>query len=76
MAHGDIGGEIRLSDMLGTGLNEIHCYSEALLFFNRVIKLAGEHKDVGFPFMAYERKAEALMELDLGQEAHGCTARP
>jgi CHAT domain-containing protein len=69
MASGDIGGEIRLSDMLGTGLNEIHRYSEALPFFNRVIKLAGQHKDVGFPFMAYERKAEALMELGRDQEA-------
>ena len=63
MTSGDIGGEIRLSDMLGTGLVEIHRYSEALPFFDRVIKLTSEHNDAGFPFMAYERKAEALMEL-------------
>ncbi len=69
MASGDIGGEIRLSDMLGTGLNEIHRYSEALPFFDRAIRLASEHSDVGFPFMAYERKAEALMELGRDQEA-------
>ncbi|HEV3041192.1 MAG TPA: CHAT domain-containing protein [Candidatus Angelobacter sp.] len=68
MAHGDIGGEMRLSNMIGTGLNEIHRYSEALPFFDRVIKLAGQHQDAGFPFMAYERKAEALLELGRHQE--------
>ncbi len=61
-ASGDIGAQIRFSDMLGTGLNEIHRYSEAIPFFERAIKL-GNNRDVGFPFMAYEREAEALLEL-------------
>ena len=67
-AAGDIGAQIRFSDMLGTGLNEIHRYSEAIPFFERAIKL-GKNRDVGFPFMAYEREAEALLELDKVEEA-------
>ncbi len=67
-ASGDIGAEIRFSDMLGTGLNEIHRYSEAIPFFERAMKL-GNNRDVGFPFMAYEREAEALLESGKVAEA-------
>ena len=69
MSEKDVGGEMRLSDMIGTGLIEIHRYSEAVPFFDRVIKLGAQNPDVGFPFMAYERKAEALLELDRRDEA-------
>src|SRR5205823_10281100 len=36
---GDIGAQIRFADMLGTGLNEIHRYSEAIPFFEQAIQL-------------------------------------
>jgi len=61
MANGDTGGQIRFLEMLGNGMVEVNRHGEALMFFERAIKLAEADKDSGLPFMAYEGKAQALV---------------
>lgn len=60
MASGDTGGEVRFLEMLGNGFNTVQRYSEALAFFDRATKVASETPDEGFPYMAFEGKAQAL----------------
>lgn len=60
MASGDTGGEVRFLEMLGNGFNTVQRYPEALAFFDRAIKVASETPDEGFPYMAFEGKAQAL----------------
>jgi ATP/maltotriose-dependent transcriptional regulator MalT len=50
-------------------MNELNREYEAIPFFNRAIKVAKSTPDAGFPFMAYEGKANALVSLNRGQEA-------
>ena len=69
MANGDKGGQIRFLEMLGNGMEEVNRHSEALMFFDRAIKLAESDKDSGLPFMAYEGKAQALVALGRRDEA-------
>jgi len=69
MANGDTGGQIRFLEMLGNGMVEVNRHSEALMFFERAIKLAESDKDSGLPFMAYEGKAQALVALGRPDEA-------
>jgi len=59
-ASGDIGGQVRLLEMLGNGFNEAKRYGEALAFFERAIKTSSSNPDAGFPFMAYEGESQAL----------------
>ena len=61
MASGDAGGQIRSLEMLGNGFNTVQRYAEALAFFDRAIKIANGTPDEGFPYMAFEGKAEALV---------------
>lgn len=60
MASGDVGGQVRYLEMLGTGFNEVRRYGEALAFFDRAIKISRENPDCGFPYMAYEGKGRTL----------------
>lgn len=60
MASGDTGGEVRFLEMLGNGFNTVQRYPEALAFFDRATKVASETPDEGFPYMAFEGKAQAL----------------
>ena len=60
LASGDVGGQVRYLEMLGNGFNEVRRYGEALAFFDRAIKISGEHPDSGFPYMAYEGKGWTL----------------
>lgn len=69
MASGDIGAQIRYLELIGNGFNELQRWEEALLFFNRAIRLATKTRDAGFPFMAYEGKGEVLMALHREGEA-------
>lgn len=69
MASGDVGGQIRYLELIGMGLNEIKRPEEAIPFFDRAINLAARTTDAGFPFMAYEGKAEALSALGKADEA-------
>jgi len=66
---GDIGSEIRYLQFIGAGLNEVNRQSEALYVFDRAIELARETPGVGFPYMAYEVKAQALTTLGRGAQA-------
>jgi CHAT domain-containing protein len=69
MATGDSGGQIRFLELLGNGMVEVNRNSEALMFFERAIKIAEAQKDSGLPFMAYEGKAQALVALGRPDEA-------
>jgi len=59
-ASGDVGGQVRLLEMLGNGFNEAKRYGEALAFFERAIKTSDSNPDAGFPFMAYEGESQTL----------------
>ena len=69
MRRGDIGGQIRYLELLGNAFNELKRQPEAIGFYNRAIKIATETPDVGFPFMAYEGKGQALIVLNRELEA-------
>ena len=69
MTNGDIGGQIRFLEMLGNGMVEVNRNSEALMFFERAIRLAEANQDSGLPFMGYEGKAQALVALGRPEEA-------
>jgi CHAT domain-containing protein len=60
-AAGDVGTQIRDLEELGHGFDEVKRYPEAIAFLDRAIKLANETPGSGFPFMAYEGKALALI---------------
>ena len=57
----DMGSEIRYLEIIGGGFLNLTRYEEALVLFDRAIKLANITPDAGFPFMAFEGKAEALI---------------
>src|SRR5271157_322398 len=69
MANGDSGGQIRFLELLGNGMVEVNRNSEALMFFERAIKIAEAETDSGLPFMAYEGKAQALVAIGRPDEA-------
>jgi len=69
MATGDAGGQVRYLELFGNAFNELNRQEEALLFFNRAIKVSSDMPDMGFPFMAYEGKAQALTSLKRDSEA-------
>src|SRR6266704_6325049 len=60
-ASGDLGGQVRMLEMLGNGFNEAKRYGEALAFFERAIKVSSATPDAGFPYMAYEGESYALV---------------
>jgi len=59
-ASGDVGGQVRMLEMLGNGFNEAKRYGEAIAFFERAIKINVTTPDTGFPFMAYEGESYSL----------------
>ena len=59
-ASGDVGGQVRMMEMLGNGFNEAKRYGEAIAFFERAIKISATTPDAGFPFMAYEGESYSL----------------
>jgi CHAT domain-containing protein len=69
MANGDEGGQIRFLEMLGICLVVVNRTSDALMFFERAIKIAEADEDSGLPFMGYEGKAQALVALGRPDEA-------
>src|SRR5215467_6502958 len=68
-ASGDVGGQVRMLEMLGNGFNEAKRYGEAMAFFERAIKTSSSTPDSGFPFMAYEGESVALVAQDKVSEA-------
>jgi len=69
MASGDTGGQVRSLEMLGNGFNTVQRYAEALAFFDRAITIATNTPDAGFPYMAFEGKAQALLGQNKLREA-------
>lgn len=69
MASGDTGGQVRSLEMLGNGFNTVQRYAEALAFFDRAIKIATNTPDAGFPYMAFEGSAQALVGQNKLREA-------
>jgi CHAT domain-containing protein/tetratricopeptide (TPR) repeat protein len=57
---GDVGGEIRELEMLGNAFNEVRRYEEAQHFFDHAIRLSNDTPGAGFPYLAYEGKAQSL----------------
>ena len=76
MANGDKGGQIRFLEFLGIGMVEVNRPTEALMFFERAIKIAESEKDSGLPFMGYEGKAQALVALGRPDEAKAVLQDP
>jgi len=68
-ASGDVGGQVRMLEMLGNGFNEAKRYGEALAFFDRAIKTSSATPDAGFPYMAFEGESYALGGQDKVSEA-------
>jgi tetratricopeptide (TPR) repeat protein len=75
IAQHDVAGEIRYLSLIGQGFNELNLPNEALGFFDRAISLSRGVPDVGFPFIAYEGKAEALTALGRKAEAEAFLKR-
>ena len=73
MTNGDKGGQIRFLEMIGNGLVEVNRTSDALMFFERAIKIAEADEDSGLPFMGYEGKAQALVALGRPDEQRECS---
>jgi len=59
-ASGDVGGQVRMLEMLGNGFNEARRFGEATAFFERAMKLSNSTPDAGFPYMAYEGESFSL----------------
>jgi len=68
-ASGDLGGQVRMLEMLGNGFNEAKRYGEAIAFFERALKISGATPDAGFPYMAYEGESHALFSQGKLSEA-------
>jgi CHAT domain-containing protein len=66
---GDIGEQVRLLSLLGSGFNEERRFSEALTIFNRAIAISEKTPDAGFPFLAYRGEAAALIGLQQSEQA-------
>ena len=60
MVSGDVGGEVRELEMLGNAFNEVRRYEEAQHFFEHAIQLSNDTSGAGFPYLAYEGKAQSL----------------
>ena len=56
MANGDKGGQIRFLEMLGNGMVEVNRPSEALMFFERAIKIAEADKGLRTSLHGVRRK--------------------
>jgi tetratricopeptide (TPR) repeat protein len=69
VVNGDVGAQVRYLSMFGNALNELKRPEEASEYFNRALVLANHTPDIGFPFMAYEGKAQALVALNKSSQA-------
>ena len=67
--HADLGAALYYSSIVGNGLVEVGQPEKGLEYCNTVLKMAAITKDIGFPYMAYEGKARALVALHREAEA-------
>ena len=68
--HRDIGAAIYYNSMVGNGLVEAGQPENGLEYCNAVIKMAKLFTDAGFPYLAYQGKARALIALHRFAEAN------
>jgi CHAT domain-containing protein len=68
--HLDVGAAIYYTAMVGNGFVEAGRPETALQYCNTALRLAYVAKDGGFPYLAYQGKARALVALDRGKEAN------
>jgi CHAT domain-containing protein len=66
---GDMGGAMYYGSIVGNGLVEAGQPQKGILYCETAIKTAPTIKDLGFPFMAYEGEARALIALQRYAEA-------
>jgi CHAT domain-containing protein len=59
-ASGDVGGQVRMLEMLGNGFNEARRFGESAAFFERAMKITNSTPDAGFPYVAYEGESYSL----------------
>src|SRR5205823_1123556 len=69
LIHRDFGAVITYGSIVGNGQVEVGQPEAGLTTCNLALKLAGVISDMGFPFMAYEGKARALIALHREPEA-------
>ena len=69
LVHRDVGAAIFYISMVGNGLVETGEPQRGLEYCERAERLAGINSDAGFPFLAYQGKARALIALHRGSEA-------
>jgi CHAT domain-containing protein len=67
--HADFGGAIYYSAVVGNGLVEAGQPENGLGYCDKAIELASVVKDAGFPYLAYQGKARALIALNRTAEA-------
>jgi len=65
----DIGAAVYYSSVVGNGLVEAGQPENGLAYCNRAIEAASTTPDAGFPFLAYQGKARALIALRRKPEA-------
>ena len=68
---GDLGAAVNYTGMVGGGFVEAGQPETGLQYCNVALRLASVVKDIGFPFLAYQGKARALVALHRMAEAEG-----
>ena len=68
---GDLGAAIYYGSVVGNGMVETGNPEAGIKYCDTAIKMAAGIKDMGFPFMAYEGKARALVAMHHPNEARG-----
>ena len=66
---GDVGGQLRYMGTIANGLVLAGYAPMAMGYIDRALKLAAEHPDVGFPYVAYSTKVLALLAQNQPDEA-------
>lgn len=66
---GDVGGQLRYLSSIANGILLAGYAPVALGFVDRALKLAQEHPETGFPFVAYSTKVLTLIEMKQLDEA-------
>ena len=69
MLHRDMGAVLYYNSMVGNGLVEAGQPENGLGYCNGVIRMASLFADAGFPYLAYQGKARALIALQRPREA-------
>ena len=64
VVHKDTGANIRYVSLMGNGLFVLGRYEEAIRYFDRALRAARSHPDLGTSVMALTGKARVLIEQE------------